>query len=121
MKVPFDPAIAYTYGSVIEAAYRLFTPGLLDPVTTAAQLPAQYRIVNRPDIVPRLPPLYETSGTEIELDSTAYPAVAHGIACYHTLTTYLWLLNQQSVFGLGTCAHPVSGHSDPDTPSIAAA
>ena len=104
----------YTYASprVGDATFVAFSN---------ARVPAQYRIVNRPDIVPRLPPLYETSGTEIELDSTAYSAVAHRIACYHTLTTYLWLLNQQSVFGLGTCAHSVSRQSDPDTPGIAVA
>jgi triacylglycerol lipase len=73
------------------------------------RLPVHYRIVNRPDLVPRLPPLYEATGTEIELDSTTYPVVAHKVACYHTLTTYLWLLNQASRFGLGTCARPDGG------------
>ncbi len=54
-----------------------------------------FRVVNRPDIVPRLPPLYDPAGNEIDVDSTAYPVVAHRLACYHTLTTYLWLLDQQ--------------------------
>jgi hypothetical protein len=49
-------------------------------------------------------PLYETFGTEIELDSTAYPGIAHRISCYHTLTTYLWMLNHQSPLGLRACA-----------------
>ena len=69
-----------------------------------AHVPVNFRIVNRPDIVPRLPPLYDPAGNEIDVDSTTYPAVAHSLACYHTLTTYLWLLDQQSSFGLGTCA-----------------
>lgn len=68
-----------------------------------AHVPVNFRIVNRPDIVPRLPPLYDAVGNEIDFDSTTSPAVAHSLACYHTLTTYLWLLNQQSSFGLGTC------------------
>ena len=68
-----------------------------------AHVPVNFRIVNRPDIVPRLPPLYDPVGNEIDFDSTSYPNVAHSLACYHTLTTYLWLLNQQSSFGLSTC------------------
>jgi hypothetical protein len=68
-----------------------------------AHVPMNFRVVNRPDIVPRLPPLYDPAGTEIDVDSTAYPVVAHRLACYHTLTTYLWLLDQRSAFGLGTC------------------
>ena len=70
----------------------------------SANIPVHFRITNRPDIVPRLPPLYVATGTEIDVDSTQYPQVAHRIACYHTLTTYLWLLDQQSSYGLGTCA-----------------
>jgi pimeloyl-ACP methyl ester carboxylesterase len=72
----------------------------------AARVSTHFRIVNRPDIVPRVPPLYESFGTEISLDSTGNPGIAHRIACYHTLTTYLWMLNQQSPFGLGDCARP---------------
>jgi hypothetical protein len=53
--------------------------------------------------VPRLPPLYEVTGTPIDIDSKPFPAVAHSLVCYHTLTTYLWLLNQSSAFGLGDC------------------
>jgi triacylglycerol lipase len=68
-----------------------------------ARLATHYRVVNTADIVPRLPPAYVATGTEIELNSTTYPVVAHRVACYHTLTTYLWLLNQQSEYGLGTC------------------
>jgi triacylglycerol lipase len=69
-----------------------------------AHVPMNFRIVNRPDIVPHLPPLYDPAGNEIDVDSTAYPVVAHSLACYHTLTTYLWLLDQKSSLGLGTCA-----------------
>jgi hypothetical protein len=68
-----------------------------------AHVLVNFRIVNRPDIVPRLPPLYDAVGNEIDFDSTTYPAVAHSLVCYHTLTTYLWLLDHQSSFGLGTC------------------
>jgi triacylglycerol lipase len=68
------------------------------------RVPVNYRIANRPDLVPRLPPLYDATGSEIELDSTTYPNIAHKVTCYHTLTTYLWLLNQASAFGLGSCA-----------------
>jgi triacylglycerol lipase len=68
------------------------------------RVPSHYRIVNRPDIVPHLPPAYEHTGTEFDVDSKAQPTIAHSVACYHTLTTYLWLLNQQSQYGLGNCA-----------------
>ena len=86
----------YTYASpkVGDATFATFCD---------ARLATHYRVVNTADIVPRLPPAYVATGTGIELDSTTYPVVAHRVACYHTLTTYLWLLNQQSEYGLGTC------------------
>lgn len=67
-------------------------------------VPNHFRIVNLPDIVPRLPPGYVATGIEFPLDSTSFPQIAYSVACYHTLTTYLWLLDNESSFGLGTCA-----------------
>ena len=72
----------------------------------AAHVPTHFRVVNEPDIVPRMPPFYTHTGTEVLLDSRAHREVAHSIGCYHTLTTYLWLLNQESSFGLGACHRP---------------
>jgi hypothetical protein len=58
---------------------------------------ASYRIANRQDLVPKLPPLlplpYEHVNTEYELNP-AYGAIAGTIACMHHLTTYLWLMDQ---------------------------
>ena len=58
---------------------------------------ASYRISNRQDLVPKLPPLlpltYEHVNTEYELNP-AYGAIAGTIACMHHLTTYLWLMDQ---------------------------
>ena len=73
-----------------------------------ARIATHFRIANKPDLVPHTPPLYEHTGTLIQLDSTAFPAIAHSIDCYHTLTTYLWLLDQSSAFGLGKCGRSTS-------------
>ena len=86
----------YTFASprVGDAAFAAFCN---------SRIPVHFRVANRPDIVPHLPPLYEATGTEIDVDSTAFPQIAHRIICYHSLTTYLWLLEQSSPFGLGDC------------------
>ncbi|MEW6212223.1 MAG: lipase family protein [Acidobacteriota bacterium] len=61
------------------------------------------RIYNEPDIVPKLPPLYSQVNTAYEIDSKNFSNIKHSILCYHELTTYLWVINQQSEFGLGDC------------------
>jgi predicted lipase len=68
-----------------------------------SQVTDSIRIYNEPDIVPKLPPLYSQIDTGYEIDSKNFPQIRHSIACYHELTTYLWVINQQSEFGLGAC------------------
>lgn len=63
-----------------------------------------YRVYNEPDIVPKLPPLYQQVNEGEEIDSKNFAQIKHSILCYHELTTYLYVLNQQSLFGLGACA-----------------
>ena len=97
VNAPNIPLTLYTYAS----------PKVGDATFAAscnARVATHYRIANAVDIVPRLPPAYVATGSEIELNSTTFPVVAHSVDCYHTLTTYLWLLNQQSTYGLGKCA-----------------
>ena len=67
-----------------------------------AHVPASWRVVNTPDIVPKLPPLYTHVNTEYCVDSLNVDA-RHSIACYHAGTTYLYLLNPQNPVGLGAC------------------
>jgi hypothetical protein len=67
-----------------------------------------FRIENEPDLVPKVPALYHATGTLVQVDSKSFPGIAHKVACYHTLTTYLYLLNQSSPAGLGSCARPTS-------------
>ena len=45
MTTTFDTSIAYNYGSLIEIAYRLFKPGLLDPTVVSGQLPARWTLL----------------------------------------------------------------------------
>lgn len=63
-------------------------------------LPASFRIFNQPDLVPKVPPLYSHVDTGYQVDSTQFPEIKHSIDCYHTLRTYLYLLNRQNPFGL---------------------
>jgi hypothetical protein len=60
-----------------------------------AAVPATYRIANRQDLVPKLPPIgplpYEHVNTLFELNP-ALNSVNQTLACMHSLTTYLWLM-----------------------------
>jgi hypothetical protein len=108
VNAPDVPLTLYTYASpkVGDAAFAAFCD---------ARVVTHWRIANAADIVPRLPPAYVATGTEIELNSKTFPAIAHSVGCYHTLTTYLWLLNQQSTYGLGKCARTPA--ASPTSPS----
>ena len=74
-----------------------------------ACIPASYRIVNRQDLVPKLPSIlplpYEHVNTEYELNPQP-GTIDQTIACMHHLTTYVWLMG--SLAGAG--AYPL----DPD-------
>jgi hypothetical protein len=71
-----------------------------------ATIASSYRIANRQDLVPKLPPLlpltYEHVNTEYDLNPP-YGAIAGTIACMHHLTTYLWLMDQLA----GTHSYPL--------------
>lgn len=67
------------------------------------RVPHSYQICNEPDIVPKVPPLYKSLNAIEEIDSKNFPKVKHSLGCYHALTTYLYTLNQESSFSLGTC------------------
>jgi lipase (class 3) len=62
-----------------------------------AAIPASYRIANRQDLVPKLPPpfplLYEHVNTQYELIPPLH-SINPTIACEHHLTTYLWLMGR---------------------------
>jgi hypothetical protein len=81
-----------------------------------AAIPSSYRIENRQDLVPKLPPIlplpYEHVNTKYELNPPPNK-ISPTIACMHHLTTYLWLLAQLagvSGFPLDSdCASATSG------------
>jgi hypothetical protein len=57
-------------------------------------VPDAYRVFNRPDIVPQVPVFpYEHVGNEIELNPP-FNAVNGTLLCWHSLDTYLWLMDQ---------------------------
>jgi hypothetical protein len=62
-----------------------------------AAIPASYRIANRQDLVPKLPPIlplpYEHVNTQYELNPPPNQ-IKSSIPCMHHLTTYLWLMGQ---------------------------
>ena len=62
-----------------------------------AAIPTSYRIANRQDLVPKLPPLlplpYEHVNTLFELNPPPN-AINPSIPCMHHLTTYLWLMGR---------------------------
>jgi len=62
-----------------------------------AAIPASYRVANRQDLVPKLPPIlplpYEHVNTEYELNPPPNQ-IKSSIPCMHHLTTYLSLMGQ---------------------------
>lgn len=62
-----------------------------------ATIPQSYRIHNRSDLVPNLPPFfplpYEHTNTSVELVAPMN-AIDDSIGCAHHLTTYLWLMDR---------------------------
>jgi len=71
-----------------------------------AAVPTSYRIENRQDLVPKLPPIlpvpYEHVNTQYELNPPPNK-INSTIPCMHHLTTYLWLMGQLA----GTSAYPL--------------
>jgi hypothetical protein len=71
-----------------------------------AAIPSSYRIANRQDLVPKLPPIlplpYEHVNTRYELNPPPNK-INPTIPCMHHLTTYLWLMGQLA----GTSAYPL--------------
>lgn len=54
-----------------------------------------YRIVNQPDIVPKLPGIllgYEHVNTQFEVNSLYYPEFKHSISSFHSLNVYIYCL-----------------------------
>jgi hypothetical protein len=68
-----------------------------------ALVPFSYRIANRQDLVPQLPPIlplpYEHVNTQYEL-SPPPGKIKPDLGCMHHLTTYIWLMEQLA--GAGT-------------------
>ena len=92
---------AYTYASP-RAGDHLFA-GVYN-----AAIPASYRIANRQDLVPKLPPIvplpYEHVNTQYELNPSPN-TINPTIPCMHHLTTYVWLMSQL----VGSNAYPLDG------------
>jgi hypothetical protein len=72
-----------------------------------AVVSSSYRVANRQDLVPKLPPIlplpYEHVNTQYELISPPNK-INPTVACMHHLTTYLWLMGQLA----GTGAYPLN-------------
>ncbi|MBT8115106.1 MAG: lipase family protein [Arenicella sp.] len=54
------------------------------------------RVVNKPDLIPRVPAPYfgyRHIWHELEIDSHPIKRIKHSIACYHSLPTYLYVLD----------------------------
>jgi hypothetical protein len=59
-------------------------------------VPDTYRVYNRQDLVPQAPLFpYEHVGNGLELDPP-FNSVNSTLACWHSLDTYLWLMDQES-------------------------
>lgn len=68
-------------------------------------VPSSSRIVNKPDIVPRLPGTelgYEHVNTLLEVNSLNFPMVKRSVSCFHSLNSYLYALGVTNI-ELGSC------------------
>jgi len=84
--------VSYTYASP-RTGEHLFASSY------NAAIASSYRIANRQDLVPKLPPIlplpYEHVNTEFELNPLPNQ-INSSIPCMHHLTTYLFLMGQQA-------------------------
>jgi hypothetical protein len=91
--------VSYTYASP-----RVGDPSFAGAYNAAVSF--SYRVANRQDLVPKLPPIlplpYEHVNTLYELNP-APKAINPTIPCMHHLTSYLWLMGQLA----GTSAGPL--------------
>ena len=90
-------------------AYTYASPRTGDHVFAGsydAAVASSYRIANRQDLVPKLPPIlplpYEHVNTDCELNPPPNK-IDSTIPCMHHLTTYLWLMGQL----VGSGAYPL--------------
>jgi hypothetical protein len=81
-------------------SYTYASPRVGDHIFASAYnsvVPCTYRIANRQDIVPQVPPIlplpYEHANTVYELNPPQ-GKVAATLPCMHALTSYLWLMDQ---------------------------
>jgi hypothetical protein len=62
--------------------------------TYCSVVPHTYRLYNRSDLVPQAPLFpYEHVDNDLEL-VPPYNAVCASLACWHSIDTYLWLMDQ---------------------------
>lgn len=107
------------------ASYTYASPRVGDHIFASSYnsaVPYTYRIANRQDIVPQVPPIiplpYEHANTVYELNPPQ-GKVAATLPCMHALTSYLWLMDQfaaTSNYNLGdTCSVPAPVPASPST------
>ena len=81
--------VSYTYASPRVG-------DLLFQHTYDSVIPNTYRMCNRPDLVPQTPTFpYLHIGNDLEL-IPPYNSVCADLACWHSIDTYLWLMDQQN-------------------------
>jgi predicted lipase len=98
LNTPCKTPSGYTYASP-RTGDHLFAQGY------NASVPASYRIVNRQDLVPQLPPIlplpYEHVNTKYELNPP-FGKIKQTLICMHHLGTYIWLMEQLAGSGTDT-------------------
>jgi len=86
-------------GAAQTESYTYASPRVGDMLfqhTYDSVVPDTYRLCNRPDLVPQTPTFpYEHIGNDIEL-IPPYNSVCANLACWHSIDTYLWLMDQQA-------------------------
>ena len=91
-------------GTRLTSVYTYASPRVGDPFfqhTFDSVVPNAFRVHHRPDIVPKVPFFpYEHVGLDLEVISP-FDAVKTDLACWHSLDTYLWLMDREA--GGNTC------------------
>ena len=86
-------------GAAQTSSYTFASPRVGDMLfqhTYDSVIPDTYRVANRPDLVPQTPTFpYQHIGNDIEL-IPPYNSVCANLACWHSIDTYLWLMDQQA-------------------------
>src|SRR5262245_22439984 len=93
MTATFDASIAHNYGTLVEIAYRLFKPAVLDPSVVSGQLPAGWTVLTELTAIDKVARKTDPEFFGLVVQSAADQSVL--VAIRGTDTLLEWLIDAE--------------------------